>query len=69
MHEDQKYRSRNVAINIKIDFIVRQTNKVHPLYTTMNDKHILYYNLKVVATSGNLATNQWACWRYSPANS
>ena len=43
--EDWQYCSRNVAIYIISDSIVRQTNKVHLLsYTTMNDMHIFYYN-------------------------
>ena len=44
LDEDWHYCSRNVAINIKSDSIVRQTNKVHLLsYTTMNNQHIFYY--------------------------
>lgn len=35
---------RDVAINIKSDSIVRQTNEVHLLsYITRNNKHTIYY--------------------------
>ena len=41
--EDQQYCSRNVAINIHSDTVVRQTNKVHLLsYITMNNNQIFY---------------------------
>ena len=44
--EDLQYCSRNVAINIKSDSIARQTNIVNFLsYTTMNNIHIIYYNI------------------------
>ena len=42
--EDQQCCSRNVAIYIISDSVVRQTNKFHILsYTSMNNKHIFYY--------------------------
>ena len=57
---DQQYCSRNAAIYIIRDSIVRQTNKVLILtYTTMNDKHIFYYNRKITLQSFTLGDPEW----------
>ena len=48
MHQLQRINVLQIAIIIS-DSIVRQTNKVHFLsYTTINNKHIFYYNCSKV---------------------